>query len=353
MAKQWDFELDWADDEQETVAREEQEPSLPVVARPAVVVVERPAVETAVPFDPRRTIMGLGITEEANVTRPTPGGSRGGYPTTEELESYDRPTRPTVDQSALSALRKIVDEGGPATQVSVPPPRRVPAPPPRPVLAPASRPVPPSVVPYALPDRTTTRALAVSAPRARRTGSGAAVVIAVVAGLFAGIWFGAPREGELRVDVASAHGASVEKARVYVAGDLRCRRVPCVVGGLEPGFETVRIEVDGQRDILLRTAEITAGKEEMLSVRLPAPKLHGLRIVEMPGVTDVLVDGVRRGPPPLLLDELEPGEHHIQFDGGEGVEPSHRTVEIEEGTIVEIRDVKLQPIAPSEKPDVD
>jgi len=368
MAKQWDFELEWSDDEQETVAREEQEPSAS-------------AEPTPIPFDPRQTIMGLGAVsaedepaiDHENVTRPTPGGSRGGYPTSEELETYGRPTRPTMDQTALSALRQIVDEGQvpacvteampqmvadhdlnvattrldavPDLRPSQPSRRAIPTMPPPPVHR-----APASVVPYALPDRTTTRAMAVSAPRARRNGSWVAVAVAVVAGLFAGVWFGAPSEGELRVDVASARGTSVEKARVYVGGDLRCRTVPCVVRGLEPGFETVRIEVDGRRHAVLQTAQIKAGKEETLSVRLPAPKLRGLRIVEMPDVTDVLVDGIRRGPPPLLLEDLEPGEHHIQFDGGEDLESSHRTVEITEGTVVEIRDVKLEPVAPNEKP---
>jgi hypothetical protein len=94
---------------------------------------------------------------------------------------------------------------------------------------------------------------------------------------------------------------------------------------LAPGTYTVAVGAGAQRRVV--TASVAAGTTLVERLEMaPAGATGSLRVETDPAGLTVAVDGVQKGPSPLTISELTPGEHQVVVAGAPG--PVRRSVSI-------------------------
>jgi len=248
----------------------------------------------------------------------------------EELSRDEEPLVAPVEATKVMDLpSETTDEapahGGagvevhPVVQVEAPsiePTGRVASPPPPPPTPTAAAPVVPAPAPLpaglavstAPPLVSTPDALPLEPSWAGRLALMVVLLAVVGGGVFLGYrtWW---THGELVVRIATADGAPVEKAEVFVDGHKVCDTDPCRVSDVQTGRRTVRVIAPG---VAAQVTEANVVRESTTEVWVELPVAPARLTVQ--GATDVTVtlDGDDHGQLPLSVS-LPPGRHELSL----------------------------------------
>jgi PEGA domain len=155
-----------------------------------------------------------------------------------------------------------------------------------------------------------------------------AILVALVsAGAAAASVWEYQRRVTARASASLTVQTSAPGAEVYIAGNL-AGRTPLTTS-LQAGSYDLRVVANGaSRDLKLTLA---AGASVFHAIELPpaaalAPETTGALHVQTEKKQLVSVDGIERGPSPLTIDGLTPGEHQVVVRGEAGT--FRRVVEI-------------------------
>jgi serine/threonine-protein kinase len=266
----------------------------------------------------------------------------------DKAEDGAAPHPPKKKVGAAAAL--LASSGGPA------PAARAPAPVTAPALPPASVPPPPPV-PETRRDESTAirpRPVVPEQPSSGRIGIVlSAIALAVALGL--AIYMLIPKRGQFKINVTAKNGASIGAVDIYIDGKKQCEATPCVVSELEPGAKAIKVIAPGFPPT--DSAEtVEAGKEKVVFVTLeaggatPAPgpvAATGQATLRIGGTegernVHVIVDGTDRGPLPIELKDLAPGNHKVRFDGGDRYEKMERSFDVVGGEVKDLGEVRLK-----------
>jgi serine/threonine-protein kinase len=231
-----------------------------------------------------------------------------------------------------------------------------------PGLTPPPASSPPATEPSPSPTRkridepTVVRARPQPAQQASGGGSKAGIIlgaISLVVVLALAVFMFMPRNGQLKIDVKSATGAEIPKAEIFIDGSKKCETTPCVIADLEPGSKIVKI-IAPDFAVLEQTVSIEAGQEKELILPLiaagtqqpaPGPVVPTVTMLKIGGAQSgvkVFVDGVDKGTLPLELKDITPGTHKIRLEGGERYEKLEQSVDITQGQVKDLGELKLK-----------
>lgn len=164
----------------------------------------------------------------------------------------------------------------------------------------------------------------------------AALLLALLAG---GAYFLIPRQGTLMVTVAGPQGTEVVALKVLIDGEQTCEASPCTVP-LKAGVHTVKVVAPGYAKAADQPVVIKSGQTEVKEFNLARAEDQGtgVKIGRLgPGLM-LTVDGQQKGPLPITVTDLKPGQHNIRIDGNERFKPYVEQIEVAEG--------ELKPIEP-------
>jgi serine/threonine-protein kinase len=259
---------------------------------------------------------------------------------------------PAPNAKVAAAAGLLARSGGTASAApagkSLPPPPVVAVPPPPGIPAtpafPTRRDEPTAVRPR------------ISAPTAPPPNSRLGVILGGLA--LAGVVVGAvvvlvPRTGDLKIDVKSRDGSSIDKAEIFVDGQKKCETTPCVVTGLSTGPKTVKVLVPGADAAeSIETVDSGSQKAVLITVKLDgksgpesvasASAGTGFKIASAQRDVQVLVDGVDKGMLPIELKDLKAGAHKLKLVAGERYQPIERTIDVSAGEIKDFGTMNLK-----------
>lgn len=89
-------------------------------------------------------------------------------------------------------------------------------------------------------------------------------------------------------------------------------RTPTVLQGVPCGLRRITVALDDHEDTV-REVAVQAGQVEEVSVGL-RPRRGRLRVTSVPHGATVIVDGVKQGPTPLVLEGIAWGSHHVRLE---------------------------------------
>jgi serine/threonine-protein kinase len=168
-------------------------------------------------------------------------------------------------------------------------------------------------------------------------GLAAATLIAVAV-----VFFGAPRTGQIVVNVSDAKGASVARVDVFVDGRKECDSTPCLVDQVGGGSHEVKVVADGFGAPAIETVVVESRKQSVANFALGGPRGSGLKVTgSQPGVK-LYVDGKEIGPLPQEVYALAPGDHTIRIAGSERYEPLEKHVTIDRDQVQDLGNVTLK-----------
>lgn len=263
---------------------------------------------------------------------------------------------PPPNTKVAAAAGLLAKSGGAATAVprsapppalAVPPPPKVPAPLPQ-------RDQPTAVNPRVAIANLPNQSIAPPPAQSRLVPVlGGLVVAAVAIGAFV-LW---PRSGDLKIEISTPDGSSVDRADIYVDGQKKCETTPCIVRGLSTGPKTVKALVPGLPTVE-SIATVESGREQSVALRLAGAAPNnpsvptvpgsasgtGLKIASSQSNVRVLVDGVDKGTLPIELKDLTPGAHKLRLEAGDAFAPIERTVDVTSGSVLDLGSMSLKVI---------
>lgn len=133
---------------------------------------------------------------------------------------------------------------------------------------------------------------------------------------------------ELISDTASINvSANVENVEIKVNGIIR-GTAPCIIDRIPAGDVTIEASAKGYKPFIQKTQ---LSESEVLDVAIkleiePA-KLH---VVTIPDGARVYFDNTFKGESPIVLDNLEPGDHRVRIEKI-GYDPQARTISLDKG----------------------
>jgi serine/threonine-protein kinase len=258
---------------------------------------------------------------------------------------------PAPNAKVAAAAGLLARSGTAAAPVgkSLPPPPVMAVPPPPAV--PATLAVPPRR------DEPTAVRPRVSAPTPEPASSRLGVILGGLA--LAGVVVGAvvflmPRTGDLKIDVKTSDGGSVDKAEIFIDGQKKCETTPCVVSGLSTGPKAIKVLVPGA-DAAESIETVEAGNQKAVLVTLKSGAVKtgpdsvasasgatGFKIASAQRDVKVLVDGVDKGSLPIELKDLTPGSHKLKLVAGDRYEPIERTIDVSAGELKDFGTMNLK-----------
>jgi hypothetical protein len=146
-----------------------------------------------------------------------------------------------------------------------------------------------------------------------------------------------PGPGQLIVTVAAPDNSVVDDARVLVDGQRRCTRAPCRLHNLSSGVHVVRVEAPGYRPSVDRAVEMRRGDYAVIEVILsPQRRTGGVRVPAVGVGLRLVVDGKDRGPLPVEVSDLSPGEHQLRIVGNDAYERFEQRITVSPGEVTTV-----------------
>lgn len=177
-------------------------------------------------------------------------------------------------------------------------------------------------------------------PRGGRTSPLALTVAAVALAIAAGVlvWVLMPQHGSLVVNVAGPGDSSVEVLSVVLDDVEKCTQAPCRVEKLAAGTHVIRVVAPGFVKSAEKAIVIRGGGTETVDFSLvPAGTASGtgFRVGALAQGLRLEVDGTDRGPLPVAVTDLTPGEHRLRITGSDRFEAFEETITVEAGRVRE------------------
>jgi serine/threonine-protein kinase len=153
-----------------------------------------------------------------------------------------------------------------------------------------------------------------------------------------------PKKGRMLVTAAGPGNVAVARAEVLVDGLRVCTNVPCRVDDLSRGSHLVRVQAPGYERTADQAVAVQAGEDAVVHVSLASLNRAGIdvRVDAAQGLRATL-DGADRGPAPLTLRELAPGEHLLRLSGNPRYAPFEQKIRLESEQMLVV-EPKLVPL---------
>ena len=280
-------------------------------------------------------------------------GDLAGRPRVFERQEADDTAKRAVGGAA--ALLASSGRPAPAIKHATPEPMpRIPAPAPVPRDISEGRAAPAQEPPTRAPHPSWAPSMPPPAPQ---RSSMSTIILALVAVVVIGVaaFFYLRNSSAADVMISVTHqGKPVDKANIYVDGQKKCEFAPCKLK-LEPGAKSIRV-VSGSL-AGTQTLQIEGGKDVQVAIELGvasdvAPPPTSEPVAKGPatlkiasGMKDVdikvFVNDQDKGKLPVELKDLPAGEVKLRFEGGDKYGKIEKTVKLDPGATLELKDIKL------------
>ena len=163
------------------------------------------------------------------------------------------------------------------------------------------------------------------------------IALAAIAGV-AAFFFMSSRPGNVLVNVNIKGPKSGLK--VFLDQSEKCSDTTCRIEGVSPGVHAVKAMI-GEAEAKA-TITVEAGKDAVANLNLEVvSKKTGLTVASSIDGLKVEIDGEKAEKLPLKEFELKPGKHKLKFIGGSKYATKEVDINVEEGQIKALDDVKL------------
>jgi serine/threonine-protein kinase len=153
-----------------------------------------------------------------------------------------------------------------------------------------------------------------------------------------------PSTGQILVTAAGPNNAAIASARVVVDDRVVCSTVPCRAGALTRGSHLVRVQAPGYERTADQAVSVQSGEESVIHFKLAGENSAGIdvRVAAAPELR-ITLDGIDRGPAPLVLRGLSAGQHTLRLDGSPLYAPFEQQLQLDPAQILLI-EPKLVPL---------
>jgi PEGA domain len=160
-------------------------------------------------------------------------------------------------------------------------------------------------------------------------------VAAVVGTLF--LW---PHTGRILINVNDAHGASVNRADIFVDSRKQCDTAPCLVEDVDVGVHEVKVIAEGSETPQILSVNVESRKEA--NATFTQSEKNELKANGNQAGVKLYLDDKEMGPLPQDIHDIPPGDHVIKVAGSERYQPLERHISIDKDKVEDLGTIALR-----------